>query len=688
MRSITSSRLFWLGLICVFLTALLPRLHYPSSRFLLWYDRSQNFWQAIRDGELEETYQQYHPGVTTMWVAGLGMEVYRLAHRWSPDDVPSSTETGPQGGIAQAAVVAMSLVIAACISLVYFLLTRTTNWLVAFSGGILLALDPFFLTHSKMIHVDAFLAIFMLVSAVSWLVYLKDNRWVFLILSGVFASLAFLTKSPSFFLVPFIGLVTVIHYFTRTDRSEDDDLDNSLWANRLKPILFSTVAWALIAGAVTFLLWPALWTEPLAAADKILAAALQHTEEPHPYQQFFAGRIFTDGPGPFYYLATLAWKLTLVTLPAVIVAFIVLIRRRKSGIDDRFWYYLIIYMAGFLLMMVLATKKWGRYILPVFLVLDLLAALGLVEFAHWFGGKDRFRSLRWLPTIIVTTFLILQAALVIRHHPYYGTHHNLLLGGSQVAQHILPLGEQGEGLDLAAGYLNSLPGVEQLRVAQQDEFNLMFSSNFDGQLHPFASSELDFVVIANQNIQRDPFLHHWQDLWSRCRQDDLSWTVSFDGVPYVWVCPAYPQDPASFNIDHRLNLILGDLIELVGFDLSSDSLSAGDIMTTTLYWQAQKQTPSDLHVFLHLTDDRGQLVAQADGVPVQGEKPTWRWLDSEVIIDGHSMPLPDDLGAGTYTLSVGLYDFATLERLPVFNQGRQRLPEDRIVLYEFQVSSS
>jgi dolichyl-phosphate-mannose--protein O-mannosyl transferase len=164
---------------------------------MYWYDRSHNFWQAIRDGEFEETYQQYHPGVTTMWVAGLGMEAYRVANDWSLDDVPSNLESGPQGGIAQAAVVTMGIVIAACISLVYFLLTRTTNWLVAFSGGILLGLDPFFLTHSKMIHVDAFLAIFMLVSAVSWLVYLDNNRRVYLVLSGVFAGLAFSSNSQS-----------------------------------------------------------------------------------------------------------------------------------------------------------------------------------------------------------------------------------------------------------------------------------------------------------------------------------------------------------------------------------------------------------------------------------------------------------------------------------------------------------
>jgi hypothetical protein len=125
----------------------------------------------------------------------------------------------------------------------------------------------------------------------------------------------------------------------------------------------------------------------------------------------------------------------------------------------------------------------------------------------------------------------------------------------------------------------------------------------------------------------------------------------------------------------------------VGFDLSSDSLSAGETISTTLYWQAKEQIPLDLHVFLHLTDDQSRLVAQDDSVPAQGEKRTQKWRAGEIIEDEHSLFIPDDLEAGIYTLSVGLYDFATLERLPVFGQDGQHIPENKIILREFQVDS-
>jgi hypothetical protein len=67
--------LFWCGLAIVFFLALLPRLIYPVSQYMIWYERSVRFWDALLAGNFAATYQQYHPGVTTMWVAGLGLQV-------------------------------------------------------------------------------------------------------------------------------------------------------------------------------------------------------------------------------------------------------------------------------------------------------------------------------------------------------------------------------------------------------------------------------------------------------------------------------------------------------------------------------------------------------------------------------------------------------------------------------------
>ncbi len=133
-----------------------------------------------------------------MWVSGLGTEVYRHLNGLKTDQVPFGDQTNPRDPAAQAGLIAMGVVIAGSIVLAVFLLSKITSWRIAFTAGFLLSIDPFYIAHSQMIHVDAFVATFMLLSAISWLVHLKQKARVYLLLSGFCGGLAFLTKSPSY----------------------------------------------------------------------------------------------------------------------------------------------------------------------------------------------------------------------------------------------------------------------------------------------------------------------------------------------------------------------------------------------------------------------------------------------------------------------------------------------------------
>lgn len=62
-------------LICVFVIASVPRLssleaHWSSDE-ALWLTRSADFMSSVKRGEFSKTLIAYHPGVTTMWIAGL-----------------------------------------------------------------------------------------------------------------------------------------------------------------------------------------------------------------------------------------------------------------------------------------------------------------------------------------------------------------------------------------------------------------------------------------------------------------------------------------------------------------------------------------------------------------------------------------------------------------------------------------
>jgi predicted membrane-bound mannosyltransferase len=686
----TSHRAFWVGLVFIFLLALLPRLFYPVMREMLWYKRSVRFWDALLAGDLGGTYQRYHPGVTAMWTAGLGLEVYAAIHGWSGDDLLEPPPS-PSGGVdypIDAGVAALGIAIAACIGLTYVLLIRLTDWPVAFSGGCLLALDPFYIYLSKMIHLDALLASFMLVSVLFLLCYLQQRRRPDLVFSGVFAGLAFLTKSPSGVLLPYAVLVAVSASFSplRSVRGRvvGGAENGRRWARSLWNVVRTLGVWGVVAGFIFVLLWPAMWLTPFETLSKVVQEALFRVETPH-HDNFFAGQITEDDPGWLFYVATVAWKTTLITLPAICAAAYFLFRRWREK-SSRAMRWIAIYAGSFFLMMVLAAKKGERYLLPTFLALDVLAAWGLILTARAIGKHRQLQRLAWVPAAIATTALVVQAGTVFRHHPYYSTHHNLLLGGSQVAQHILPLGEHGEGLDLAAQFLNGYPGAEQRVAGLQKRFIDSFRLDFVGRTRPVSEPDVDYLVFAINANQRELNADEWEEMWEACQKEGPLWSVSFDSVPYAWICPAYPSNSEMFAIDDHSDIQLGDHIKLLGYQLSATQLSAQDALTVTLFWQSDGRLVEDYHVFVHLLDADGQMVVQHDGVPVQGERPTWDWRDREVLQDEHVLAIDEGVPPGTCTLSVGMYDYQTQARLPATGPDGQALPDGQIVLSDIQVA--
>jgi hypothetical protein len=75
-----------------------------------------------------------------------------------------------------------------------------------------------------------------------------------------------------------------------------------------------------------------------------------------------------------------------------------------------------------------------------------------------------------------------------------------------------------------------------------------------------------------------------------------------------------------------------------------------------LAWKALQPMGRDYTVFVHLVDGGGRLVAQHDGPPAGGSRPTTSWESGGEIRDLHLIPLPPGIADGRYALWVGLYD--------------------------------
>lgn len=129
----------------------------------------------------------------------------------------------------------------------------------------------------------------------------------------------------------------------------------------------------------------------------------------------------------------------------------------------------------------------------------------------------------------------------------------------------------------------------------------------------------------------------------------------FRGEGLVYDLPTTPDVPVNANF--------ANLVTLTGYNRTFTS----DSLHLILFWSVQNRLPADYTIFVHIRNDAGDTVAQADVQPLSGEYPTSRWRPGETVVDEMSVHLPENLPAGKYHLLVGLYRWDTLERLPVLN---------------------
>ncbi len=137
-----------------------------------------------------------------------------------------------------------------------------------------------------------------------------------------------------------------------------------------------------------------------------------------------------------------------------------------------------------------------------------------------------------------------------------------------------------------------------------------------------------------------------------------------------------------------LNYRFGPAIELVGYDMTRHKLDTGDELRLALYWQADAKLEQNYTIFIHILDDSGNLIAQRDSMPQDGNFATTHWTAGPLVHDIHLIPLPPDIPAGEYRVAIGLYVWQTEERLPAYGSDGAELPDEMIVLEQtFEVAT-
>jgi len=96
-------------------------------------------------------------------------------------------------------------------------------------------------------------------------------------------------------------------------------------------------------------------------------------------------------------------------------------------------------------------------------------------------------------------------------------------------------------------------------------------------------------------------------------------------------------------------------------------IAAGDQMSVSLIWEAMEPIAEPYTVFAHIIAEDGATVAQHDGGPLFGTRPTTGWEVGELLIDRHEIEIINTGHAVNSSLTVGMYDSNTIERIPFAN---------------------
>ncbi|HMR65078.1 MAG TPA: glycosyltransferase family 39 protein [Anaerolineae bacterium] len=704
-RRVATELLISLGL---FVLALVPRM-YDLDRFVTadeakWVYRSAQFLVALLSGDWAATNVNLTPAVTTTWLGSLGLTLYYQFNQASiqlpfGDWLRSLPEFRTELPLLVAARWPMVIFTALGIVGTYWLLRHLCSQRVALLAAAFMALDPHLVALSRILGHDAPTAVLMPLSILFlWLAIARANdrepggtsensavlssrsaALLSCVLSGLMAGLAFLSKAPALFLIPFTGLV----------------IAGQIWSQpaQARRWLGYGLVWAVIAYLTFVLVWPAAWLDPLgkpwAVAENAFLSATDQEEAND------EGFWLVPDLGPFYYIVHTAFKLSPLVTVGLLSALYFLATDQLAINNDQLAINndqlainnehpsnppilqpsnlptfqpstlppfpsfhpllgLLAFALLFTLFMTLGDKRSPRYLLPVVPALATMAAAGWLRLTPLITPNLRttIYNLRQLDVTenrksgLVSSLLVFSAAVILMPYaPYYFSYYNPLVGGPFTAPSWVKIG-WGEGLDQVGRFLQR--EVSGSRVGAP--YASTIAPFFEGRLLPVTAERLDYVVLYTKQIQAgDPA----PGIIDYYRQAGPIFRVALNGLHYaeVYPGPAVQLAPAPSEASSIP-------VSPLGFRPSTAYGQIGESLTVDVLWPtgfesavvvalepaAVEAGAAEQASLTRLDPANSSVSVQAVGWPAQ--------VTANLIVSRHRLELPGDLARGAYVLRV------------------------------------
>ena len=211
--------------------------------------RIPQYWDAMFNKDWERTRINDKPGITLAMISGVGLLYEKdyaarvdVQHKFSTEYDPEKTQN-----VAYYFRMPILLFNGLMSVFILFSLARLTksNW-TALLGATLIVLCPVIIGISQIINPDAFLWVFFFSAILSFMLFVRDNKWWDALFSALFLGLAFLSKYTSFILVPFFFVIMLSYlFFNYKELAEEGKI-------RKKMLILSLSYPAIVALGVLF----------------------------------------------------------------------------------------------------------------------------------------------------------------------------------------------------------------------------------------------------------------------------------------------------------------------------------------------------------------------------------------------------------------------------------------------------
>ncbi|MEX0650109.1 MAG: phospholipid carrier-dependent glycosyltransferase [Candidatus Andersenbacteria bacterium] len=458
----------------------------------LWLARGAKFMEAFASLHMADTRVAFQPGVTTTWLSAVTTHFNSLA--------------ASQASIA----VATGLLIAVA---TYFLV-RVLAWRWGVITGFILALDPFLIAHSRVVHTDALLALLLLTAVLGLCVARKEGgsngyETRYLVFSAILAGLAVTTKIFALFALGPIALIVAWDVWQKT--------------HRVKQVGSTVGFWVVIAVATAFAVWPALWVDALGVLDYLWSNISGYSSSSN-------RRLGETSTQWWYYMREGPMRLTAAISILFVVSVATFWREKRTHV--RFMLFTLL-ASGLVYALCLhaSNDRADRYLLFLLLTVDIWAVMGLRQLVILL---KRFITPQ-VGLVLAALPILLLAITDFRLHPYYLSHYNRLL----------PFHERqklgwGEGLEEAAKYIAARDPQASVVAFYSSVFEYSWNK-FGGTGYVTSlehmSDDTDYVVIYRSMFERAPDSVE-SDFTKRYLDDPERvpvHVVTVNKLPYVWI---------------------------------------------------------------------------------------------------------------------------------------------------------